>query len=97
MTLDRFAAGLKFAPVVGADDVQYGKPDPEGMLRIMSEFPGERFYYIGDTVDDARSAKLAGVPFIGIGHGDTGALLLAEGAQALIPSINDLAGALESL
>ena len=97
MTLDRFAAGLKFAPVVGADDVQYGKPDPEGMLRIMSEFPGERFYYIGDTVDDARSAKLAGVPFIGIGHGDTGALLLTEGAQALIPSINDLAGALESI
>jgi HAD superfamily phosphatase len=97
LTLNRFAQGLTFAPIVGADDVQYGKPDPEGMLQIMASFPGHNFFYIGDTVDDARSARLAGVPFIGIGHGPTGHLLLAEGARALIPSINQLAGALESL
>jgi HAD superfamily hydrolase (TIGR01548 family) len=97
MTLDRFAQGLTFAPIVGADDVQYGKPDPEGMFQIISAFPGHGFVYIGDTVDDARSAKLAGVPFIGIGHGDTGALLLEEGAKSLIPSINDLEGALATL
>ena len=97
LTLNRFAQGLTFAPIVGADDVQYGKPDPEGMLQIMAAFPGHNFFYIGDTVDDARSARLAGVPFIGIGHGPTGDLLLAEGARALIPSINYLAGALPSL
>lgn len=94
LTLDRFAQGLTFAPVVGADDVRVGKPDPEGMLQIMAGLPGYKFFYIGDTVDDARSARAAGVPFVGIGHGDTGGLLAQEGAFAVIPSLNELAGVL---
>ena len=28
--------------------------------------PGSKLWYVGDTVDDARSATAAGVPFIGI-------------------------------
>ena len=28
--------------------------------------PGRKLWYVGDTVDDARSASAAGVPFIGI-------------------------------
>ena len=91
MTLDRFAAGLQFKPVVGDDDVGKGKPDPEGLLQI-----GNARYYIGDTVDDARASRAAGVPFIGVGHcRDEGhakavALMEAEGAIAIIENINEL-------
>lgn len=91
MTLDRFAAHLKFHPVVGDDDVSKGKPDPEGILKI-----GNASCYIGDTVDDARSARAAGVPFIGVGnvrdegHAKTVALMESEGAIAIIESINEL-------
>jgi HAD superfamily phosphatase len=91
LTLDRFARHLNFQPVIGDDDVTRGKPDPEGLLKIPNPS-----YYIGDTVDDARASRLAGVPFIGIGHrGDDGhaktvALMEAEGAIAILESINDL-------
>ena len=91
MTLDRFAAGLQFKPVVGDDDVDKSKPDPEGLLQI-----GNARYYIGDTVYDARASLRAGVPFIGVGHrrddghAQTVALMEAEGAIAIIESINEL-------
>jgi len=91
LTLDRFANGLRFSPVVGDDDVGKGKPDPEGLLQI----DGAR-YYIGDTVDDARASRAANVPFIGVGnrrdegHAKTVALMEAEGAIAIIESINEL-------
>lgn len=91
MTLDRFATHLTFNPVIGDDDVTKGKPDPEGILKI-----GNASCYIGDTVDDARAAGAAGVPFIGVGnrrdegHARTVALMEAEGAIAIIESINEL-------
>ncbi|MBL8236447.1 MAG: HAD-IA family hydrolase [Bryobacterales bacterium] len=91
MTLDRFAQHLTFRPVVGDDDVTQGKPHPEGLLKIANAA-----YYIGDTVDDARASRAAGVPFIGIGnrhdsgHAKTVALMEDEGAIAIIESINEL-------
>lgn len=96
MTLDRFATHLRFHPVVGDDDVSQGKPHPEGLLQIVSANPGRKHYYIGDTVDDARSARAAGVPFIGVGnrhdagHAKTIDLMVSEGAIAIIESINEL-------
>ena len=91
ITLDRFAQGLRFQPVIGDDDVTKGKPDPEGLHKIANVR-----YYIGDTVDDARASLAAGVPFIGVGHRRDGghaktvALMEAEGAIAIIESINEL-------
>ncbi|MGN6592417.1 MAG: HAD family hydrolase [Terriglobales bacterium] len=66
-TLDRFAPGVRFAPQVCADDVARGKPDPEGLRRIQAARPGPgRCWFVGDTVDDARAARAAGVTFIGV-------------------------------
>ena len=65
LTLTRFAPDT-FHPVIGADDVSRPKPHPEGILKIRELVPHRRAWYVGDTVDDARSAKAAGVPFIGI-------------------------------
>jgi phosphoglycolate phosphatase-like HAD superfamily hydrolase len=81
-----------FSPVIGADDVSHGKPHPEGILRIREMVPHNRVWYIGDTVDDARAAKAAGVPFIGVAaqNHEVAALLKTEGAQIVLEDINAL-------
>ncbi len=95
LTLQRFAPGA-FELVMGADDVSHPKPHPEGILKIRESVPHQRVWYVGDTVDDARSAKAAGVPFIGIAslgalrrHELIG-LFRAEGACAVIADINEI-------
>jgi HAD superfamily hydrolase (TIGR01548 family) len=78
--------------IVCTDDVVNTKPHPEGLLKIMAWRPGEELLYIGDTVDDARSARAAGVNFIGIAAGDEvlAGLLHREGAAAVLKDINEL-------
>lgn len=95
LTLRRFAPEV-FAPVIGADDVRRSKPHPEGILKIREMVPHRRVWYTGDTVDDARSAKAAGVPFIGIAapsalrREELVALFEAEGAAAVIGDVNEI-------
>jgi len=102
ITLDRFARHLTFDPIVATDDVVQGKPHPEGLQKIAAMAPGAQLWYIGDTVDDARSAKQAGVPFIGIAapgnprHGELAALLKADNAVAVLDDINQLETVLPS-
>jgi HAD superfamily phosphatase len=99
LTLRRFAPELRFDPIVGAGDVPNHKPAPDGLLHICSAGFSRRptdLWYIGDTVDDARSAKAAGVPFIGIAsrtserRDELVSLLQAEGAKAVLEDINQL-------
>jgi HAD superfamily phosphatase len=95
-TLARLARGVRFDPVLCHEDVVKSKPDPEGLLKIAAALPGRKLWYVGDTVDDARCAKGAGVDFIGIaapeapGSAETSALLKAEGAVAVLGDINQL-------
>jgi HAD superfamily phosphatase len=96
MTLRRFAPALAFDPVVGAEDVAHGKPAPDGLLRILELARPAPLWYVGDTVDDARSARAAGVPFIGIAaasaprRAELESLLRSEGAVAVLEDINQL-------
>jgi len=96
ITLNRYAAGIRFHPVVCHDDVQRSKPDPEGLFQVAVHYPGRKLWYVGDTVDDARCAKAAGVTFVGIAPLDApdppklAALLKAEGAVAVLSDINQL-------
>ena len=91
-TLSRNAMPGMFDPIVTADDVARGKPDPEGLHLIAKQAPGAKLWYIGDTVDDARAARAAGVPFIGIAadSADLTALLKQEGAIAVLEDVNQL-------
>jgi HAD superfamily phosphatase len=96
LTLNRFAGELTFEPLIGMEDVSQHKPHPEGLLRILQDSPGGKVYYIGDTVDDARCARAAGVPFIGIAapsnprYLDLVFLFQEEGAWAIVDDINYL-------
>ena len=100
LTLDRFASHITFDPLIGAEDVGRGKPAPEGLEKIAAMTGAGKLWYVGDTVDDARSARAAGVPFIGIAAEDNPrraelvALFQAENAAAVLPDINQLETAL---
>jgi HAD superfamily phosphatase len=101
LTLDRFAPKT-FHPVVGLDHVANAKPHPEGLHKIRAEVPHGKAWYLGDTVDDARAASAAGVPFIGIAspraprHAELKQLLRDEGAVAVLDDINSLEAAIAS-
>jgi HAD superfamily phosphatase len=95
VTIERFAPGIRFDPIIGMKEVERLKPDPEGLLAIRAHVSGT-LWYVGDTRDDARCAAAAGVPFIGIAAPDTPrrdevvAALKEEGAAAILPDINSL-------
>jgi len=96
LTLDRFAKGLLFDPIVAMHDVANKKPAPDGLLQIAAANPGAKLYYIGDSVDDAQSARAAGVPFIGIAAPENPLYLdlvfafQKERAYAIVDDINYL-------
>lgn len=96
ISLRRFAPSLEFDPMVCADHVTRAKPAPDGLLAIAANHPGQRITYVGDTVDDARSAASAGVPFIGVAAAGQSrrdellALFAAANAFAVIESINEI-------
>jgi HAD superfamily phosphatase len=102
VTLGRFASAIPFDPIMTTDEVPNGKPAPDGLLMIIERHPAPRYYYIGDTVDDARSARAAGVPFIGIAapaspwHATLAEVLRAEGAIAVLDDVNQIEGILPS-
>ena len=60
--------------IVADDNVTKSKPAPDGLLDITAAHPNLPMTYIGDTIDDARSAQAAGdVRFIGIAHNNQSA------------------------
>ena len=95
-TLNRFASRIPFDPIVTADDVKNQKPAPDGLNIIKARHPEKTIWYIGDTVDDARAALGAGVPFVGVAakdsprHSELVDVLKREGAFAVIHDINEL-------
>ncbi|HUB80852.1 MAG TPA: TIGR01548 family HAD-type hydrolase [Bryobacteraceae bacterium] len=96
ITLSRFAPALTFDPIVAMEDVARKKPDPEGLLRIARAFPDSKLIYVGDSIDDARSARAANIPFIGVAapsnpsYLDLVFLFQSENAFAIIDDINYL-------
>lgn len=100
ITMRRFASGVPFDPIICAEDVANGKPAPDGLLAIQQTHPGRKLWYVGDTVDDARAAKAAGVPFIGIAdkshkwRDGLVKLFEQENAVAILDNVNEIEEAL---
>ncbi len=101
LSLRRFAGDLVFDPIIALEDVENKKPHPEGLLRILQanrDSSGRACpaFYVGDTVDDARCARAAEVPFIGVtapsspGYLDLVFLFQAERPYAIVDDINYL-------
>lgn len=100
ITLKRFAPSITFQPMLCADHVERAKPAPDGLLEIQRRCHSAKLCYVGDTVDDARSARGAGVPFIGVvaaGHPTRAEILRLfeeEQAVAVVETVNDIEQAL---
>jgi HAD superfamily phosphatase len=98
ITLRRFAPDVRFDPLLCAEHVARAKPAPDGLLAIQRRHPGARMWYVGDTVDDARAARAAGVPFIGVvpDHHATRQEILRlfeeEQAAAVVENVNQIEG-----
>lgn len=101
-TLNRFARDIPFQPAITADDVENQKPAPDGLHMIQRAYPNRSIWYLGDTVDDARSAADAGVPFVGVSsvtaprHQELTDRLAALGAIAILSDVNQLPGLIEA-
>ncbi len=95
-TLGRYAGQIVFDPVITDELVSNPKPAPDGLHIIQQKYPGKNIWYLGDTVDDARSAQSAGVPFIGVStphnhrHEEITRSLRDLGAFAVLTDINQL-------
>lgn len=96
VTLARYAASVRFDPVITDELVANPKPAPDGLELIRQHYPDKHIWYLGDTVDDARSAQSAGVPFIGVAmphsprHQQNAQLLRQYGAFTVLEDVNEL-------
>lgn len=103
LTLQRFAPGIRFEPRVCSNHVANPKPAPDGLHAIREALPDVRLIYIGDTVDDARPARLAGVPFIGVAkrnhlrRAELLTLFEREGAAAVVENVNEIEPVIEEI
>ena len=96
LTLDRFASGVDLR----SRDRHGRRGESQAASRRPAAHPeagpGRTVYYVGDTVDDARCARAAKVPFIGIAapsnprYIDLVFLFQEEGAYAIVDDINYL-------
>ena len=92
-TLKRFAPGVTWACIVADEDVSHPKPAPDGLRIVAEKTKSQNLAYVGDSVDDARSARASNVSFIGVADRNQASLaqaLCAEGAMAIVESVNEL-------
>lgn len=99
-TLRRFCPHVGFDPIVTHEQVEHLKPAPDGLLLIRRSVPDRDMVFVGDNIDDCRSARSAGVRFVGVAapdtprHEETRELFAKLGAEAVLESVNDLEGCL---
>ncbi|MDE6851486.1 MAG: HAD family hydrolase [Lachnospiraceae bacterium] len=71
--LDKYDVADLVDFIVGAEDVQQEKPDPEGLLLMLEYMHANQsdVLYVGDSFVDAQTAEHAGVDFAGVLTGTT--------------------------
>lgn len=82
---------------IASDDVQVGKPDPEGIHLALARVrvPPQRAMYIGDTSPDVMAASRAGVLAVGVGWGYSSADQLQRvGADLVLTDPGQVGGGL---
>ncbi len=72
-----------------ADDVEHGKPHPEGLLRALAVLgvAPSRTVYVGDTVTDLEMAQSAGAAFAAVGATTSDAVFMKAGAHHVWPGV----------
>jgi phosphoglycolate phosphatase len=90
------AVGLldRFEAVIGSDRVSARKPDPAHLIETIAAAQGSlrRALMVGDSDNDVRSAKGAGVPVVAVSFGYTTTPARELGADAVIDRFPELPG-----
>ena len=91
LDLDRF-----FTAVLGADSVAERKPSPEPLLHLMRElgYSAEETVMVGDSINDVKAGRAAGVSTIGCEYG-YGPREELEMADCVVSSFPDVLNSLE--
>jgi phosphoglycolate phosphatase len=86
----------RFARIWGGGDVPARKPDPAGLLKLMTELGAapERSVLVGDSGIDVRTARAASVRCIGVSYGLAPRSLDADPPDVLIDDLRQLLGLL---
>ena len=73
--LDRFGLTGLVDTIVGAGDVADPKPAPDALLLCLERLGADRGHavYVGDNLVDGQAAAAAGIPFVAVTTGHTGA------------------------
>lgn len=84
-----------FQASIGATSVSRAKPDPEGILLLCAQLgiqPDAAVWYVGDTENDMRAAKAAGVMAIYVANDPMNSIdeVMEAGADRLYASTQDL-------
>jgi 2-phosphoglycolate phosphatase len=91
--LEGLGVARHFARIWGAGDVTSPKPDPAGLLRLMSDVdaaPAET-WMVGDSATDVGAGRAAGTRVAGVTWGFHPAALRAAGPDLLIDDPRELA------
>lgn len=102
IALDRVGLELPEGHVVTMDDWPGMKPDPDALVDLARVLGGDMVVYVGDTLDDVRTARNAADvdrtrTYHGVGvltgglEGEAGRTAFEDaGAEAVLPSVNEL-------
>ena len=73
--IDRYELTEQFSMIVGGEDVEKHKPDPEGMRLFLSKtsVKPDQAVLVGDSLTDAETAFRSGVDFVAVLTGTTSA------------------------
>ena len=107
IALDRVGLDISDEHRFTMDDWEAGKPDPDALVTLAERFDSESVVFVGDTLDDVRTATNAAEAdasrtYHGVGvltgglTGEEGRRKYErEGASAVLDSVNDLLDLLE--
>ncbi|MGE4410585.1 MAG: phosphoglycolate phosphatase [Sphingobium sp.] len=79
-----------FTAIVGGDTVGVQKPDPAPVLAMVERAGGGRCLFVGDTTNDTRAARAAGLPSVAVSFGFCDAPPQELGADAVIDHYDEL-------
>ena len=98
LAFDRLGIGEYFDVVVGSDDTERHKPDPDPILKALELLGAraEEAAYVGDSPCDVRAAKAAGVRAVAVAWGRIHAAesVRAEEPDAYVHTAEELLGVL---
>lgn len=91
-------AAHRFARIWGGGDAPGRKPEPAGLLKLMSDFgaTAEQTVMVGDSPVDIATGRAAGVFTVGVSYGFDPSGVVAARPDAVIGDLRDLPALLRS-